>query len=108
MMKNAEAMQLINDMIDVWEEDTRHLSCHGYNHPAYSIVKKLAAKEEYHDLVITTILKRMEKNITHFFTVLSEIIPVEEQPSMAQEMQGKIKDQTEVWIKWGQDLGYLT
>ena len=106
-MKIMDKEQLINSMIDIWEEDTCYLSCPDFQHPTYSIIKKLAAKKEYTDLVITTILKRMEKSPTHFFTVLTEIIPVEEHPYIPKEIWGKIKEQTKVWIKWGYEKGYL-
>ena len=107
ILNKKEMIELINGIITFWEQDTCMLSYHDRHHPAFSLVKKIAARTEDKDLVITTILKNMEKEITWFYIIFYDIILPEDQPKITEDMMGKIKDQTEVWIKWGYDKGYL-
>ncbi len=58
-------------------------------------------------MAITTILKRMEKEPTWFYIVLPTIIPLEDQPKIPKKSAGDIIAQTEIWIKWGYQKGYL-
>ena len=106
-MENKETIELINGIITFWEEDTIMLSYHDRDHPSFSLVKKIATRTEDKKLVITTILKNMEKRLTWFYIIFYDIILPEDQPKITKDMMGKIKDQTEVWIKWGYDKGYL-
>ena len=107
-MTEKEKIDLINGIIQAWEEDTMNLSYTDRQHPAFSLIKKIARRSsEEMDIVITTVLKRMEKEITFFYTIFYDLIPNAEQPKITEEMMGKIKEQTDVWLKWGYEKGYL-
>jgi len=107
-MTEKEKIELINGIIDAWEEDTCFLSYTDRQHPAFSLVKKIARRTpEEMILVITTILKRMEKEVTLFYTIFYDLIPNAKQPKITEEMMGKIQKQTEVWIEWGRGKGYI-
>ena len=99
-IKNA-IVNFVNGM----PQDTVNLSFTDRGHPAFYLVKKLFEKDK--DLVIATLLKRMEKEDTWFFVIFQDIIPPDDRPEMSEDIRGKIKEQTEVWIKWGYEKGYL-
>jgi hypothetical protein len=107
-MTEQEKIQLIDGIIDAWEEDTCCLSYTDRNHPAFSLIKKIARRTpEEMIIVITTILKRMEKEVTLFYTIFYDLVPNARQPEITEEMMGKIQEQTDVWVKWGYEKGYL-
>ena len=107
MMDDKKVVELINGIIDCWEEDTCVLSYIDHSHPAFSIVKKLADKEWHFNLVVTTILERIKGETTLFYAILYDIIPKDIQPELKEEMRGKIKEQIEMWIEWGKEKGYI-
>lgn len=106
-MNDEKIIELTNNIIDYWEEDTMNLSFNNRNHPAFSIVKHLIDKEWYKDIVITTILKRMKKEITHFFCFLGYTLTEKELPKIPDEAKGKIEKINEIYLKWGKEKGYL-
>jgi len=106
-MNDKEKIKLINSLISYWIYDTMFLSSIETKHPAFTLVQKMAEKEYNRKLVITTVLKRIEKELTWFATVLYEIVPKKEQPVFLEEYRGKIKEITRSWIKWGKEKGYL-
>ena len=105
IMTEDTTVKMVNRHIDLWERETCNLSYHDPDHPAFILVKKIADKNR--ELVITTILKRMQKEITWFFIVLRDIVPLEDQIEISEDMKGKIKDITEAWLEWGYAKEYL-
>ena len=101
-MTNINYEELINGIIDVWEEDTCFLSYHDIEHPAFTLVQKIDSS-----ISVPIILKRMEKELTWFFIILSRIIPKEDHPKFPEETMGKIQDRTEIWINWGKQKGLI-
>ena len=106
-MTDEVQIELINALIDYWIEDTMLLSSIETKHPSYTLVQKMAEKECQRELVITTVLKRIQKELTWFTVVLYEIVPKEEQPDFPDEWRGKIKEITNSWIDWGREKGYI-
>lgn len=107
-MTEKEKIELINGIIEAWEEDTCCLSYHDRNHPAFALIKKIARRTpEEMILVITTILKKMEKSPTFFYTIFYDLIQNADKLKITEEMAGKIQEQTDVWVKWGYEKGYL-
>jgi hypothetical protein len=106
-MEDKEIAELINGIIDYWERDTINLSGIDTLHPAFSLVRKIADKEWHKDLVITTILERMEKEPTWFFIIFSYIIPKEDHPEIEQYSKGVLSKITNIWFKWGREKGYI-
>ena len=94
--------ELINDMINTWEEDTMFLSSNNIDHPAFTITKRI-----HKDISIPVVLKRMEKSPTWFFIILYDLVPVEEWPNIPKNLDGMIVEQTKIWLKWGKEKGYL-
>ena len=98
--------KMINTMIDVWDKETFNLSsAPDHTHPAFYLVKKLAEKDK--DIVITTILKRIEKETTFFAVILYDIIPLQEWPKFPKEVNGKADEVSKIWVAWGYEKGYL-
>ena len=58
-------------------------------------------------LVITTILKRMEKEITLFYCIFYDLVQNADKPKITEKMMGKIQEQIDMWVKWGYEKGYL-
>ena len=106
-MNNTNVAILVNGIMDCWKEDTFCLSYTDTNHPAFTLVKKIADKEWYRDTVIITILKRMEEEFTFFASILFDIIPEKDWPKISDDMRGKIEKIREIWVKWGKEKGYL-
>lgn len=106
-MTDKEKIKLVNALIDYWREDTSLFSSVQRNHPAFILCKKMAEKEWDRKLVITAILKKIEKDLTWFTVILYDIVPKEEQPDFLEEYRGKITKITESWIKWGKEKNYL-
>ena len=94
--------KLINGIINEWEEDTGLLSYHDINHPAFAIVQKIDYK-----IVVPIVLKRIQKEPTWFFIILSLIVPEEEMPEMPYEIRGQFQDMIDVWTKWGKEKGMI-
>ncbi len=106
--KNAKEMeQLINSLITYWIADTINLSSIETKHPAFTIVKKIAANDWEKELTITTILERIEKEPTWFCVILRDIISKEEQPVLPDEYRGRMDKITEMWLNWGKEKGYI-
>ncbi len=101
-MTDKEKIRFINDVINFWEDDTIMLSNIDQKHPAFSLITKIDPQ-----IVIPIILKRINKKITWLFVILYTIVPKEEQPDLPEEFRGKIKNQTNMWLKWGRKKGYL-
>ncbi len=109
-MIDQEIIDLVNGVIDMWEEDTCLLSsCPDHSHPAFTIIIKIADRweGERKSLVISTILRRMQRKMTWFFVILYNIVSKEDQPKFTEDMRGKVKVYTKVWIDWGKEKGYL-
>ncbi len=104
-MTDQEIIDLINGIIDMWEEDTCVQSYIDYDHPAFSIIEKLA--NNYQSLTITTILKYIEKKPSWCFGILSKIVPQLEQPSIPLGHAGRIHKLIGVWVEWGKRKGYI-
>ena len=104
-MTDEVKIELVDALIETWEKDTVNLSFTDLTHPAFTLVQKLAKNDK--DLVITTILKRMEKEFTFFGAVLYEIIPMKDQPVIPEDSKGKIKKIQKIWTDWGRKKGYL-
>ena len=98
-------VKMINIMIDMWEEEAFNLSFTDKTHPSYILVQKIADKNK--DIVITTILKRLQKEFTFFAGVLYDILPLSEWPHFPKEVNGKADEVTKIWIEWGYEEGYL-
>ena len=107
MMIDQKIEEIVNNLINCWEEDTINLSFHDINHPCFSIIKILAERDDYIETVITTILRRMRKELTWSFVILWHIVPEEDRPVIPEEAKGKIQVLTDIWIAWGKEKGYL-
>ncbi len=105
--KTEEMKQLINGLITYWIADTILLSSIETKHPAFTIVKKIAANDWERELVITTVLKRIQKELTWFCVILFDIVPKKECPVLPNEYLGKIDKITEMWLDWGKEKGYI-
>jgi len=99
--------EAVEKLIDYWEEETINLSHTGVNHPIFTVIKILAEREDYIDIVITTILERMKKEFTFFVAVLYHILPDKDLPVIPEDAKGKVKKLQKIWVKWGKDKGYL-
>ncbi len=84
-----EMKDLINGLITYWENDTINLSSIETKHLAFALVKHIAEKPWYKELVITTILERIKKEPTWFHVVLRKIVPKKEQPVLPDKYRGK-------------------
>ena len=106
-MNNKKVIDLVNGLIDMWEEDTMFLSSPCYDHPAFTIMVKMGKKDWCHELVVKTVLERMTKDLTLFYGVLYDIVTEEKQPEIPDSLRGNIQEQTDIWLQWGRDNGYL-
>lgn len=106
-MNDKEKIKFINNLIDYWKDDTMNLSFVEKNHPAFALVRKMGENSWERKLVITTILKKIKKELSWSYVILYDIVPKEEQPVFLEEYRGKIKEITRSWIKWGKEKGYL-
>ena len=94
--------ETINGIIDIWETDTLHLSYTDIEHPAFILVQMINPS-----ISIPIILKRMEKEMTLFFSILWHIVPEEDRPIVPEELRGKIQKLTDLWIQWGKERKYV-
>lgn len=106
-MNDDIVIKMINNLMDYWEEDTINLSFHLRYHPVFSVIRHLINKERYKDLVITTVLKKIEKDTAFSFIFLGYTLPKEELPEIPEDMRGKMKEINEMYLKWGHEKGYL-
>jgi hypothetical protein len=83
-----------------WEEDTVMLSSDSdiALHPAYQQIIGMGQN------AIPLILNEMQKKRGQWFWALKSITGEDPVPA---ELRGNIRKMTEVWIKWGEDEGYI-
>ena len=106
-MPDDERSRMINGLITIWEEDTILSSSPCQDHPAFTIITKMGKQEWCTDIVITTVLKRMQKGVTLFFGVLYDIVPEKDQPKIPDDIKGMMQKQTDIWLQWGKRKGYI-
>jgi len=84
-----------NLLADRWEEETALLSSVEINHPCFVEMDKMKSKE-----AIVWLLERMKKEPTLLMTLLGMWVKQEDNP-ITDDMAGKVKKMTKVWINWG-------
>jgi len=88
-------------LIDRWEEETGFSSRIEVDHPCFRSLLSLGSD------IIPFILKKMQRELTWVMIALYKVVPEEDLPNIPEEFAGKIREQTEIWIKWGIEKGYL-
>lgn len=83
-----------------WEIETAHLSSITAiaMHPAYQQIIGMGP------IVIPFILSEMKNKPGHWFWALKSIAGHD---PVLPEYRGRIKQMTEVWLRWGKEQGYL-
>lgn len=93
--------QYFNKLADRFERDTSVYSFVCKDHPCYITMKKMGER------AIPFLLRKMRKEITWLMSVLWEVVKKEDWPEVLEENRGKIKELTEMWLKWGKEKGYI-
>lgn len=93
--------EYFNKLADRFEADTSVYSFLCRDHPCYITMKKMGEK------AIPFLLRRMEKELTWLMGIFSEWLTKEEGPKIPEEKRGKIKELTEIWLKWGKEKGLI-
>lgn len=101
----SDSENFVKDLIRYWEEDTMLLSYHDMDHPAISIIKKIASLHP--KMVVSCILNYVQQKESWAFTILREIIPSENCPVCKEEDRGVFHALRNMWIQWGIDKGYI-
>jgi len=95
----------INTLVEIWEEDTMHLSVHDMNHPSILLINNLFYKHP--KKVVRIILDDLKKRDAWVFVILSRLIPSENKPKIPEESMGNLPEMKKIWLEWGKRKGYI-
>lgn len=95
----------INTLVEIWEEDTMHLSVHDMSHPSILLINNLFYK--YPKLVISSILEDLKKRDSWEFIILARLIPSENKPNIPEKSMGNLPEMKRIWLDWGKRKRYI-